>query len=105
MRFTRKPFMTALMILALLIVGMGRRNDAQAMVWQIDDLPRQNSQGGPTPTSGEPDVGELRTTRVINTSRTPIQTPAMDRAIKARSTTATRWIGWIWVNRFLGMGL
>ena len=103
MRFTRKPCMTALMVLALLIVGMGRR-DAQAMAWNIDGLPRQNSQGGPTPSSGEPDVGSTRVQRTVILTSSPRSAPVSDQRVKVRNNPEIRWFGWIWVNRFMGMG-
>jgi len=101
MSLTRKTLVTMLAVLALVTAGVGVRDRAEARPWIIDTKPTTDQ---PT-TSGEPDV--------IGHSR--IAPPPANQQAAARHVTpsnlqnrwvpAVRWLGWIWLNRNMGMGL
>ena len=101
MSFTRRTLVTMLAVLALVTAGMALRDRAEARPWIIDTTPTADQ---PTST-GEPD----------HYDHSRIRPPAQDQQAPARHVASSslqirlaptvRWLGWIWLNRNMGMGL
>jgi hypothetical protein len=105
MPFTRKTLVTVLAVLVLVTVGVGHRDRAEARTWIIDTQPTADT----SPTSGEPDVGHLLSqppgTQSSQTTRVTPAGQGGSAIAQLRLAPSVRWLGWIWLNRNLGMGL
>jgi len=101
MSLTRKTLVTVLTVLALVTAGVVVRDRAEARPWIIDTKPTVDQ---PT-SSGDPDVYSHSRIVPTDTHQQVIARPVASPNLQKALAPTVRWLGWIWLNRNMGMGL
>ena len=104
MSFTRRTLVTGFALAILATAGLGARDAVHSSSWE-DPQPRPSAQPLPTPSSGEPDQGSHRVQRTATLTPATRTAAGQDREALARQVRQVRWVSWVWVSRYLGMGL
>ena len=103
MSFNRRRLVTCVALAMLVVAGLGGRDAVHAAF--LPDPQVRPSEQPRLPQSGEPDVGVGRLPRGTAMGVTPKDRNAGNRELTVRQINQVRWVNWVWVIRYFGMGL